>query len=397
VEHERIAFPSFPYEWLPAMLHAAGELTLRIAKELLNDGLGLKDATPYNVLFRGPDPVFVDVLSFERRDRADPTWLAHAQFARTFLLPLLAHKYLDLPLDQMFISRRDGLEPEEIYRWSTALQKMRPPFLALASIPTWLAAHHRAEDAGIYRKRSLPNPAKARYILDSLLTRLSGTLSRLAPVTRRRSAWADYMTTSSHYSKECFAAKETFVERAIAESRPRRVLDVGANTGHFSLIAAKHGASVVAIDRDPGVLSEVWQKARSQRLDILPLRIDFTRPSPGIGWRNRECPSFLDRARGGFDAVLMLAVLHHLLVGERIPLAEILDLAAGLTTDVLVIEFIAPHDPMFRRIARGRDELHAGLSREVFEDTCRTTFEVLRSEACAGSSRWLYLLRKRSQ
>jgi hypothetical protein len=30
----------------------------------LREGFGLKDATPYNVLFRGAQPVFVDLLSF---------------------------------------------------------------------------------------------------------------------------------------------------------------------------------------------------------------------------------------------------------------------------------------------------------------------------------------------
>ena len=57
VEHERISFPSFPYEWAPEMLHAAGSLTLDLARDLLAEGFGLKDATPYNILFNGPIPV----------------------------------------------------------------------------------------------------------------------------------------------------------------------------------------------------------------------------------------------------------------------------------------------------------------------------------------------------
>src|SRR2546421_2830947 len=59
LEHERIVFPSFPYEWPPEMLHAAGELTIQFQLALVEEGFGLKDATPYNVLFRGPKPVFV--------------------------------------------------------------------------------------------------------------------------------------------------------------------------------------------------------------------------------------------------------------------------------------------------------------------------------------------------
>src|SRR5580698_9828892 len=61
-EHEVIPFPSFPSEWPPEMLAAAGFLTLDLAQKCLPHGWRLKDATPYNVLFRGSAPVFVDIL-----------------------------------------------------------------------------------------------------------------------------------------------------------------------------------------------------------------------------------------------------------------------------------------------------------------------------------------------
>src|SRR5262249_24308222 len=138
LEHERIEFPSYPYEWPPEMLHAAATLTLELARTLLADGLGLKDATPYNVLFRGPDPVFIDVLSFERREAGDATWLPYAQFVRTFLLPLLANRAFGLGLDQILTTRRDGLEPEELYRWIRPAQRLRPPYFGLVTVPTLL-------------------------------------------------------------------------------------------------------------------------------------------------------------------------------------------------------------------------------------------------------------------
>ena len=57
LEHEKIPFVSFPSEWPPEMLHAAGMLTLDLAEAFLKEGFGLKDATPYNILFKGPEPV----------------------------------------------------------------------------------------------------------------------------------------------------------------------------------------------------------------------------------------------------------------------------------------------------------------------------------------------------
>jgi len=123
--------------------------------------------------------------------------------------------------------------------------------------------------------------------------------------------------------------------------------------------------------------------------------VNLTRPSPGIGWRNQECAPFLERARGRFDAVLMLAVIHHMLVTERVPLEDILSLAAELTTDLLVIEFIAADDSMFQRLVRGREELHKDLTTEVFETICTRHFEITRRQHVPDTARTLYVMRKR--
>jgi SAM-dependent methyltransferase len=339
--------------------------------------------------------VFIDVLSFERRDPHDPTWLPYAQFVRTILLPLLANRYYGLRLDQTLGTRRDGLEPEEVYRWTKLSERIRPPFFSLVSMPAWLGGKHRNDDASIYQRKLLSDPEKARFILNSLLNGLRRTLRRLKPAQGKSSTWSDYMSSNNNYTTDHFSAKQSFVQQAMAEHRPRAVLDVGCNTGHFSAIAARSGAAVVAVDYDPVVLGDVWRNAGAQKLNILPLMVNVTQPTPGTGWRNQECSSFLDRARGKFDAVLMLAVIHHMLVTERVPLAEILTLAAEITTDLLVIEFISPEDSMFRRLARGREELHKDLTPALFEAHCARHFEIVRTQHLEGSTRWLYLMRKR--
>ncbi len=395
LEHERIPFPSFPYEWPPEMLHEAACLTLDLAERALNDGFGLKDATPYNILFRGPKAVFVDLLSFERRPPGDPTWLPHAQFVRTFLLPLLMNKHKGLSLAQAMAARRDGLDSGEVYQMLGPLARLLPPFLTLVSIPKWLGRFVDRKGETIYSRPSLARVDQARYILDALFKGLRRRLRGASPARGRASMWSSYTQGGSNYSDRQLEEKESFVNDLLNENRPRNVLDVGCNTGSFSALAARCGASVVAIDQDPVVVGKAWRMARDSRLDILPLVVDLCRPSPAIGWRNRECPSFLERACGAFDAVLMLAVLHHMLVTERVPLEMIIDLAAELTTNLLVIEFVPPEDPMFRLLLRGRGHLHRDLNRETFEAACRSRFDVIRSLQLEGSGRIIYALRKR--
>lgn len=403
-EHDRLPFPSYPYEWPPEMLHAAGRLTLDLAERLLADGWGLKDATPYNVLFRGPVPVFVDVLSIEARDPRDAIWLPYAQFVRTFLLPLLAARRFGLTLRQVFEASRDGLEPEAVYRFAGPVERLLPPFLSLVTLPTWLGGR-RGRDASVYRRPLARTPDEARHVLGFLFRRLRRLLERLAPETGRRSAWSDYAAASDARVPDRagpgrgpeLAAKGEIVDEVMRDFRPRTVLDVGCNTGYFAARAARSGARVVAIDQDPVVVGETWRRAVAERLDVLPLVVDLARPSPATGWKNRECPSFLDRVRAadGFDAVLFFAVIHHLLVTERIPLDDLLDLVAEVTRDVAVIEFVPPQDPLFRTIVRGREALHADLTAEAFERQAGRRFRVLGCRPVPGTARRAYLLRKR--
>jgi SAM-dependent methyltransferase len=392
-EHDRVPFAAFPHEWPPEMLWAAGKRTLEVAQMVLADGFSLKDATPDNILFRGSEPVFVDMLSFERRNPNDPIWKPYGQFVRTFLLPLLANRRWNLSLADIFTTRRDGIQPEEIYRWSGPLEKFSPRMLSLVSIPTWLSRKADPDDQKIYQPHLLKDAEKARFILQSLFRRLERALEALEPQASK-SVWSDYMKTHS-YDDPAFAAKEQFVKDALLEFRPGSVLDAGANTGHFSALAAANGARVVGVDLDATCVGAIWRRAREKQLDLLPLVMNLARPSPSLGWRNAERSSFLERAAGGFDGVLMLALIHHLLVTERIPLEEIIRLAYELTNRLLVIEWVEPQDAMFRRLTRGRDSLHASLTMETFEGVCNKYFEIVRSLPLPGTARRMYCLKRK--
>jgi len=403
LEHERIAFASFPYEWPPEMLHAAASLTLDLAEAALEEGFGLKDATPYNVLFRGAQAVFVDVLSFERRDPLDSTWLAYGQFVRTFLLPLAAQRYFGLPIDRVLSGQRDGIDPETIYAWANWRRRLTPPLLGLVSIPKWLSGDKK-ETGLSYRSKRAGSAEQARFVLGGLLRSCRRQLKALAPKEHTESAWSGYLDHKSLYSPAQLEQKERFVGQALDSlvhgmARPARVLDIGANEGRFSFLAARRGAEVVAIDSDPTVIGSIWRRTSAEKLaenlNVLPLVVDFTRPTPAVGWRNQECPSFLDRVEKKFDMVMFLAVAHHILVTERIPLEDLLALADELSRDFVLIEFVAPADPMFQRIVRGRDELYSHFSPAWFEAAAMARFELVRSERIDGLHRWLYLFRRR--
>ena len=390
-EHCPIPFPTYPYEWAPEMLQAAAELTLRLAESGLRAGYTLKDATPYNVMFHGARPVFLDVLSFTERNSLEPVWRPYAQFLRTFVYPLLAVRYFGISLEELLLANRDGIEPERLSRLASIPRRLSPSFFSSVTLPA-LLGKREASNSQSYAPRQAASAGEAEFLLCRVFAHARKELTR-ASVPVRNSGWANYMDSELTYLPDEFAAKERFVTESLAAGHARRVLDLGCNTGHFSRIAAKTGASVVAVDGDAACVGEVWRQARDQFPNILPLVINIARPPGATGWANQECPSFLDRAQGQFDCVLMLALVHHLIVSERVPLDRIFELASHLTTHTLVIEYVDPADPQFRRIARGRDALHADLTLEQFESAAREYFDVEQSVRVTETRR-LYRMRK---
>src|SRR5581483_1350348 len=264
-EHEKIPFQSYPHEWPAEMLWTAASLTLEIAEAAFKEGFCLKDATPNNILFRGSQPVFVDALSFERRNERDPIWKPATQFIRTFLLPLLANRKWNLQPAEIFSTRRDGIAPEEIYSWCGALERLSPQMLSLVTIPSWLSSKANPDDQKIYAPQLMDNIEKAQFIFESGLRRLKKNLNSLKPQTAK-STWSDYMTTHS-YDDPAFAAKEKFVREALLEFKPKRVLGSGANAGHFSVLATQGGAKVVAIDLDAACVGKIFEMAREKKMD----------------------------------------------------------------------------------------------------------------------------------
>src|SRR4029079_10954943 len=78
LEHDRVPFISYPYEWTFDMLRDAAVLHLEIVLAGLNEGISTKDGYAFNVQWNGSQPTFIDVGSFEQ-NRGGP-WTGYRQF-----------------------------------------------------------------------------------------------------------------------------------------------------------------------------------------------------------------------------------------------------------------------------------------------------------------------------
>jgi len=399
LRHPRIPIPTYPWEWPPAQWLTAAELTLDLCDQAIDAGWILKDATPLNILFTGARPIFVDILSFERRDPHSSLWLAYGQYVRTFLLPLVMHQTLDWPLS-LSLFRRDGYEPADCYAALGWRQRLSRAALWPITLPTLLDRRKTAPDtpAAPAKKSPAPthDPEVATRVLKRTLNDLRRRTRRVAP-QESSSTWSSYPASLTHYTADESADKRDWVRRTIEHTRPEHlpfsVLDIGANTGEFSLLAADLGAEVVALERDQASADRIFLAARKRSLPITTILADIARPTPAVGWENAESLALLPRLEGQFDLVMMLAVIHHLILMEQIPLPAILALCHRLTRRHLIVEWVPVEDPMYQSLMRGRDALYGSLSEADLLTACAGRFRILDRHAL-GNGRILFLLEK---
>ena len=215
------------------------------------------------------------------------------------------------------------------------------------------------------------------------LKRLVGGLGS-APT---RSRWTDY-AHALPYTETERAEKAAFVRQVVHARDRTMVWDLGCNTGAFARIAAERAGTVVAMDSDPRVVEALYQALKEEGASgILPLVGDVADPSPNRGWRGAERRS--PERRGSPELVLVLALVHHLVVGASIPLPEVTAWLASFGAAVIV-EFVDREDPMVRALLDAKDERYDDYDRRVFERCLSEAFETKARKVLSSGTRILY-------
>jgi ribosomal protein L11 methylase PrmA len=382
LEHPKLDFISHPYEWPFRALQAAALLQLDLYLAALERDVTLSDATAYNIQFEGVRPVFIDRLSF-RRYVDGQFWLGHRQFCEQFLNPLLLRSIFGIPHNAWYRGSPEGIGAAEL----SALLPLRRKF-------SWRVFTNVVMQGSLQRTRSVdaqkavagklrfPKPAFVR-----LLRGLHTWVASLQPADRQPTTWQEYSRQHSYRDQEV-EAKRNFVARFVSDSKARTVWDIGCNTGDYSVAALQAGASkAIGFDFDQGALDLAFDRARAEKLNFTPLFLDATNPAPDQGWGQSERRGLQARAKA--DAVLALALIHHVAISKNVPLADVVSWLTGMAPRG-VIEFVPKTDPMVVELLRMREDIFPHYNEEHFVKCLQERARIVSSETVSASGRKLF-------
>ncbi|MGH7949543.1 MAG: hypothetical protein ACREQF_09985 [Candidatus Binataceae bacterium] len=380
-EHSpKVPFVSYPYEWPFTLLKRAALAQLDLQVRCLEAGFILKDASAYNTQFIAGRPLFVDVLSIETYKTGEP-WIAYGQFCRHFLNPLLVQARAGVEFQPLLKWYVDGVEPRVAAQLLPLWRRFTPPALVHVTAQDYLG--RGAESAN--GLGSAPPRTSAAFNVAALL-RLANSLRRAIERldwTPPSGVWTKY-DLDDGYAPAAAAAKRSFVAEVAAQTNPTLVLDLGANVGAISKLAAGDGRTVVAMDRDHACVEQMARRSSDQ---LLPLVMDLLNPSTDQGFAGRERKGLA--ARGPADLLLALALIHHLALSAGLALDTIIRWMGSLTR-FAVLEFVPAEDPRAAAFIARRGEPNGPYSRDAFEAVLSRRGRIHHSLTLPDSLRSLY-------
>lgn len=360
LNHEKVPYITYPFEWTFSMLREGALLSLDLMQVLLKNGYILKDGTAWNVCFYKGKPCFYDILSIETYREGQP-WEGLFQFLQEFLYPLMLQAYHGIDFQPIWRATQQGVPLHLLYKTLSKTSLFKKGVFKYVFLQQKFSANKTIARAHLKEEFSAQTfPKKA---LQNLINDLKKCIQSLH-VSKDHSVWKNYDSQNS-YKEADTRDKESFIERGLKILSSPTVIDLGCNTGRYSFLASKF-SSVISCDLDPSCLDDIYTKKNP---NVLPVVLNLMTPSPAMGWRLTERKDVFSRLKA--DSFMALALIHHLCISCNVPLKNFVRFLHSMAPQGIV-EWVDKSDPMVQFLLRNRAD--------IFKDYTLENFEVLLSE-----------------
>jgi len=388
----QIAFQSYPFEWSYSQWRKAIITYLKINQIALKFGMILKDATPYNFYLHAGEAILLDTSSFSFFNEGDP-WIAYQQFCIEFLSPLSLMHYNGQKWSRITQSHIKGFPLNFISKQLP----LKSWFNSTALLHIHLHSKYaNAEGATAKAKLALNKEVKkegfTKEKLQALMSMFLNTVTKWEKPYQFEKHWSEYYEQDIA-SEKYLSNKEQIVKNWLEQLQPLSVLDLGANTGKFSFLAAPYTKRVIAMESDDICVDLMEAQIKKQKLThVNVLMQELAETSPNRGLNNKEIISIFNRAKS--EMVLALAVEHHLHITNHISLSQIGEMFSLFSSKYLITEFIPANDSKVQLLIKNRNKDLSSYTLELYKSALEKYFNIIEETKLAGSDRILILLQK---
>jgi SAM-dependent methyltransferase len=383
----QIPFQSYPFEWSYTQWRKAILAYLRINHIALKYGMILKDATPYNFYLTGGKAVMFDTSSFMFFKEND-SWIAYRQFCEEFLSPVALMHYNGAEWSKLTMANLRGMPLSFVSK--------QLPLKSWFNLTTLLHIHLHSNYSGINQLKKQDGKKGKGFTLEkikSLQKMIFNTISEWNKPYQYKSHWSTYYENDIE-SQKYLKDKEATIRKWLEIIKPKSVLDLGANTGKFSFIAAEYAEKVISLEGDENCVDEIeYQIKEKKHESVYTLIGNLAKPSPTIGFLNSGTESIYKR--GCSDVVLGLALGHHLHISNRLSFEQISLIFASFSNEYLIVEFIPITDTKVQILIKDKSINLIQYNENYFTKALSRWFLIKEAISLKDSGRRLFLLEKK--
>jgi hypothetical protein len=402
---KQITFQSYPFEWSYGQWRKVVYTYLQINKIALAHGMLLKDATPFNFYFEEGKPVLLDTSSFMFFQEGAP-WIAYKQFCTEMLSPLALMNYNGQRWSKISMSQLRGLPlnfvskqlPLKSWLNSTVLLHIHlHGKYANAEGETKEAKETLKKKSATLQATNQKGFSKEKLL--SLTKMIQETVVKWKHAYQFEKHWLSYYQNDIS-SDQYLSNKETIIREWLQVTQSKTVLDLGANTGRFSLIASEYAQQIIAIESDDICVDAIDKafknfnssnkKEQTAKKQYYTLQMDLAETTPNMGVLEQEYSSIYTRAKS--TMVFALALTHHLYISNQLSFEQIATMLERFSDQYCITEFVPTTDDKVQMLMKDKQRAYLDYTEEAFTQALETRFAIKDKRLIAGSERILYLL-----
>jgi len=392
---EQILFQSYPFCWSYSQWRKAIIAYLEINKVALSYGMILKDATPFNFFFKEGRAILLDTSSFEFFKEGAP-WIAYKQFCSEFLSPIALMHYNGQIWSGMVKANLKGLP----LNFASKQLPLNSWFNLTCLLHIHMHAKYANTEASVQEENARKSKAQEGFTKEKLLSLLDMILST---VKNWKQAYNIDKHWQGYYKNDIDSPiylnqKEEIIRKWLNEVKPKTVIDLGANTGRFSLLAAKEVEQIIALESDYNCVDSIETAIYKAALkNMTVLQMDLAETTPSFGLLEKEYRSIFERLSNihlSPSLLMALAIVHHLHISNFLSFVQIAELLAKFNSKYLIVEFVPIQDSKVQLLIKNKQKDFSSYTQENFTTTLSEYFKLLEIKKIEGSDRELLLLEK---